>query len=269
VWDCREELIARHGSENFTHAPLNVGLTIWSLLYGEGDFEQSILLAANGGYDTDCTAATVGAILGLISGAAGIPRRWIDPIGDGVFVGPGIVGFSAPQTLAELTRRTLDSVGKLDRQGWDASIWERSAREVDLGSLPGTIDIMPANGVAPVPWANGELPVEAKTTGGARWTWEIASDEPREILCLARSGAKLFIDNALVLECPPGLPYVPATHRSPGGSRVRVKPGVGPHEVRVELASRDPLQEASVLLAYPNMHIAPWTLDELPNPAEL
>jgi len=57
--------------------------------YGEGDFSTSILLAVNGGYDTGCTAATVGATLGVILGTEGIPARWSEPIGEGVFVGPG------------------------------------------------------------------------------------------------------------------------------------------------------------------------------------
>jgi hypothetical protein len=65
------------------------------------------------------------------------------------------------------------------------------------------------------------------------------------------------------------LPYVPTTHRSPEGSRIRVTPGEGSHEVRLELNSRDPRQDASVILAYPNMHICPWTKEELPHAAIL
>ncbi len=57
-----------------------------------------------------------------------------------------------------------------------------------------------------MPWANGELPKQVKCAGGARWTWQIVNDEPREIICLARKGAKLFIDGSLVIECPAGLP---------------------------------------------------------------
>jgi ADP-ribosylglycohydrolase len=49
------------------------------------DFETSILLAVNGGYDTDCTAASVGASLGLLLGKQGIPARWIEPSGAKLF----------------------------------------------------------------------------------------------------------------------------------------------------------------------------------------
>ena len=268
-WDCWKELLSRHGSENFTHAPLNVALTIWALWYGGGDFEKSILLAANGGYDTDCTAATVGATLGFILGTDGIPARWIEPIGEDVLVGPGIVGISAPKTLTELTDRTVALIGKLDAKAWDGSIWNLSLPPVDLEALPGTLRLLPADGGQPVAWANGELPDEVKQAGGARWTWHATTDEPREIICLAREGARLFIDGKLVIECPPGLPYVPATHRSAKGSRIRVTPGVGSHDVRLEFNSRDPRQEASVILAYCNFHISPWTMDEISNAALL
>ena len=269
AWDCWKDLLTRHGHENFTHAPLNVALTIWALWYGEGDFETSILLAVNGGYDTDCTAATVGATLGLMLGTDGIPARWIEPIGEGVFVGPGIVGISAPRTLTELTERTAALIGKLVPMAWDGSFWEQSPSPVDLETLPGTLLLHPADGGQPVVWANGELPSRIKQAGGANWTWHVEGNEAREIICLARDGARLFIDNKEVIECPACLPYVTATHRCPAGSRVRVSAGVGAHEVRLELNGRDPQQDASVILAYPNFHICPWTAEELPDPADL
>jgi ADP-ribosylglycohydrolase len=269
TWDCWKELLARYGNENFTHAPLNVALTIWALQYGEGDFEKSILLAVNGGYDTDCTAATVGATLGFILGAEGIPERWIKPIGEGIFVGPGILGIAAPATLTELTKRTIALIGKLERKSWDDSFWKPNLPVVDLEKLPGTILMTPTGSSDSVAWANGELPTAVKLAGGGQWRWSVLTDTQREIICLAREGAQLFIDHKLVVECPPGLPYVPATHRSAEGSRIRVSLGAGLHDIRLELNSHDPQQKASVILAYHNLHLAPWTQDELPQVAEL
>ncbi len=268
AWDCWQKLLERHGSDNFTHAPLNVALTLWALLYGEADFEKSILLAVNAGYDTDCTAATVGATLGLHLGPEGIPARWIDPIGESIFVGPGIIGLSAPQTLTALTDRIVALLGKLQPKTWDDSFW-RPAPDVPLPGLPGTIWITPLNSESPIPWANGELPLQVKQAGGAHWTWPVGTDEPREIICLARAGARLFLDGKLMIECPAGLPFVPATHRSAPGSRVAISPGVGRHEIRLELNRQNPRQEAAVLLAYPNLHLCPWTASELPRAARL
>lgn len=269
TWTSWQQLLDRHGNENFTHAPLNVALTVWALLYGKGDFEKSILLATNGGYDTDCTAATVGATLGLMLGSEHIPSRWSDPIGEGVFVGPGIIGINAPKTLAELTERTQALIGKLEPRPWDHTLWERSTPVVELSNLPGSFLLTPADESHSVPWSNGELPETVKQAGGASWSWEPTNDEPREIICLARFGGKLFIDDELLIECPSNLPYVPATHRSPGNSRITVKGTKDKHTMRLELNSNSPTQEASVTLAYPNLHIAPWTKGELPHQAIL
>jgi ADP-ribosylglycohydrolase len=268
VWLCREDLLAAHGNQNFTHAPLNVALTLWALLYGGEDFEKSILLATNGGYDTDCTAATVGATLGAAAGVT-IPERWKEPIGEGVYLGPGILGVPSPATLTELTRRTGELIGKLSRKSGMDTDWRTPRSLPALRDLPGTIEIRPAQDSSSVAWANGELPAEAKIAGGASWNWEVSTDEPRHLICLARGGAKLFVDEQLVVDCPPALPYVPATHRSPSGSRALWKPGLGSHAIRVELNSRENQQDATVLLAYPDFHIAPWTAEEIPHRARL
>jgi len=264
-WSARERLLAQHGDENFTHAPLNVALTLWALCHGDGDFEKTILLAVNGGYDTDCTAATAGATLGLMLGENGIPPRWIEPIGEGVFIGPGILGIDAPQTLTALTWRTLALVGKLRPEPWDAAWWNAPAAPPDLATLPGTVALEPFGSREAVAWANGELPPEIKRAGGGTWLWERTTDEPRALICLARRGARLFLDDRLLIECPPGLPYVPATHRSPEGSCVIVAPAPGRYQVRLQLDPSE--EEASVILAYPNRHLAPWTAGELPDPA--
>ena len=60
-------MLEHHGHPNFTDAPQNIAFTILGWLYGE-DFGDAILKAVNCGYDTDCTGATLGAILGIIGG---------------------------------------------------------------------------------------------------------------------------------------------------------------------------------------------------------
>ena len=65
-------------------APANVGFVTLGLLYGEGDFKRSLILAVDCGDDTDCTGATLGALLGIMNGMAGIPEDWRAYIGDGI-----------------------------------------------------------------------------------------------------------------------------------------------------------------------------------------
>jgi len=72
----RAAMLARFGDPDASKAVQNLGLTILALLYGEKDFGATQLIALNSGYDTDCTCATAGAILGLIGGTAAIPDRW-------------------------------------------------------------------------------------------------------------------------------------------------------------------------------------------------
>ncbi len=65
-------------------APANIGFIVIGLLYGEGDFEKSLCFTVNCGEDTDCTAATIGSIYGIIHGFGAIPQKWITPIGRGI-----------------------------------------------------------------------------------------------------------------------------------------------------------------------------------------
>lgn len=63
-------------------APQNIAIAILGLLYGEGDFGKSMLLAANCGEDADCSAGTLAATLGIILGNSQLPEKWIKPIND-------------------------------------------------------------------------------------------------------------------------------------------------------------------------------------------
>ncbi|MDD2706965.1 MAG: ADP-ribosylglycohydrolase family protein [Verrucomicrobiae bacterium] len=266
TWKCREQLLEQHGNENFTHAPLNLALTVWALLYGECRFEESILLAVNGGYDTDCTAATAGATLGFALGREGIPERWLSPIGEEVFLGNGILGIRAPRTLTELTERTLCQAKLLASTPEPALTLPPAKGNVDLQNLPGTISIQPNGRQDTVCWANGELPAAVKSAGGGTWAWQPgkALEQPHFLIGLARQGMRLWVDEKLVVDCPSGEPYVPATHRCPASARAAFIPTHSNHRIRVELNSCEELQEASVLLAAANLHLAMWLPDDLP-----
>lgn len=104
---CRELLLEKHGHYNAQDSPQNQGIVTLGWLYGDGDFGDSILKAVNCGEDTDCTGATLGAIMGIVHGAEAIPEKWKDPVSGGISVGWGIVGLDYPTDLDELTRQTL------------------------------------------------------------------------------------------------------------------------------------------------------------------
>lgn len=88
-------------------APNNIAYVVIGLLYGELDFKKSMLIAVNCGDDTDCTAATVGSILGIIYGEEKIPNDWKEYIGDSIkslAINPCIF-FQGPQTITDLVER--------------------------------------------------------------------------------------------------------------------------------------------------------------------
>lgn len=110
--EAREIILRDHGRHNFTDAPQNIAFGLAGLLWGE-NFEDAILKVVNLGYDTDCTVATCGAILGILHGTAGIPAKWSAPIGDAIQVSAAIRGFVAPANLDILTQRCLALYDKL------------------------------------------------------------------------------------------------------------------------------------------------------------
>ncbi len=63
-------------------APQNIAIAILGLLFGEGDFGKSMLLAVNCGEDADCSTGTLAATLGIILGNSSLPEKWIKPIND-------------------------------------------------------------------------------------------------------------------------------------------------------------------------------------------
>ena len=75
-----------------------------ALLWGGGDFGKSICLAVQAAYDTDCNGATVGSIVGVLNGASGIDRCWIEPYNERLRT--AIMDYSEV-TVDELVEKTL------------------------------------------------------------------------------------------------------------------------------------------------------------------
>jgi ADP-ribosylglycohydrolase len=102
----REDVIQASLRTGWFQAPRNVAFLLIGWLYGEGDFGRSLCLAVNCGDDTDCTAATLGALWGILYGTRGIPSAWSQPIGlkiDTVAIG----NLERPKDLGELADRTV------------------------------------------------------------------------------------------------------------------------------------------------------------------
>ncbi len=115
--ETRNKIVEINQDMGWFQAPTNVGFVILGLLYGEGDFKKSVLRAINCGDDTDCTAATIGAILGIINGTEIIPQDWKEYIGDKIITISialaNLSGNSCPKTCTELTDRIVDLIPRV------------------------------------------------------------------------------------------------------------------------------------------------------------
>lgn len=100
----RNQVVEYSADLGWFQAPANVSFAIIGLLFGEGDYKKSLILAVNCGDDTDCSAATLGALMGIMRGTAGIPQDWLEYIGDGIISCSLRQGDNCyPKTCTELT----------------------------------------------------------------------------------------------------------------------------------------------------------------------
>ena len=108
----RKILRREYACSNFTDVHVNIAFMTAALLLGRGDFSKSICTAVNFGCDTDCTGATVGALLGIIDPDC-IAGKWLKPIGRELVLSKEIVGITPPATLDEFADLVISLKGKI------------------------------------------------------------------------------------------------------------------------------------------------------------
>jgi len=107
-WDAaREHIVTLFGHHQPCNAIPNHGFTILGWLYGK-DYGDKLCKAVNCGYDTDCTGATLGSLLGILYGTEGIPEEWLRPVGREIILCPQTGKFNHPKTVDELAERTVN-----------------------------------------------------------------------------------------------------------------------------------------------------------------
>lgn len=85
--ECLTEIHTMYDESNgydWCHTIPNAMIVVVCLLYGGMDYEKSICMAVETGFDTDCNGATVGSVLGMMLGAKQIPSYWTKPLNDTV-----------------------------------------------------------------------------------------------------------------------------------------------------------------------------------------
>lgn len=108
-WELKEEFPL--GDDLGLDTPVQLGIITAALLFGQGDFEKTIITAVHCGEDADCTAATAGAILGIINGKNNLPDKWVKPLGNKIetmCINLSYGGaISVPKDTIELTERVI------------------------------------------------------------------------------------------------------------------------------------------------------------------
>ncbi len=207
--EARERLLARWGHLEACEAQLNIPITILALLHGRGDFGETLLIALNCGYDTDCTCATAGAILGEILGASRLPPEWVDPL-DRRFV----IGIDVQRPDDSIERLALDT----------ARVGLTVARELnDRVTITGAPDYEPV----PVDPPDPDL--------------EVLPDYGDEDPCLGRTPRKLRLRlvNRTDAEVAARLTLESVARLSPAETDVTL-PASGELAVEIEAALADP-----------------------------
>ena len=148
----RKNILEKYHSDIWSDVTINTCFIVLALLAGNGDFGKSICYATNLGYDADCTAASVGALLGILNPDS-IDEKWIAPIGNSLVLSPQILGLHTENTILELCSKISSIMSRcqdyykpqnivkdipLDiiKTGTDIPIWCESPHVISQSDFP-------------------------------------------------------------------------------------------------------------------------------------
>lgn len=105
-YKARDWLEANYGYQHYEgvcHMIPNHGLIVLSLLYGDDDFQKTLMICNTSGWDTDCNSGNVGCIMGIKNGLAGIDvgPDWRGPMADRLYAPTADGGRAITDAVAE------------------------------------------------------------------------------------------------------------------------------------------------------------------------
>jgi ADP-ribosylglycohydrolase len=132
--EARERIVSWYGHNSPCNAVQNHGFIVLGLLYGR-DFGDKLCKAVNCGYDTDCTGATLGSLLGIMWGTKGIPKEWREAVGEKIVLHRYTRLDGAPKTVSELTDRVSNVAERLAETSREVKFGERTVVPEDYVTL--------------------------------------------------------------------------------------------------------------------------------------
>lgn len=140
------------------HIVPNHARIILALLYGDDDFQKSLMIVNTAGFDTDCNSGNVGCIMGIKNGLSGIDAGpdWRGPVADRLYLptadGGSAISDAVGETykLANIARGTQGLAPLKPKngaryhfslpgsvQGFESEIGRESADTVTIENVPG------------------------------------------------------------------------------------------------------------------------------------
>ena len=101
---------SNHRYRFWIESTVNTGATTMALLYGQGDYKDTVEIGILAGWDTDCNAATAGGLVGMVKGYSQLPAD-VMAATDNYDVGSGVVGVTGPTTITGIAQ-TWQSVAE-------------------------------------------------------------------------------------------------------------------------------------------------------------
>jgi hypothetical protein len=126
----------------------NVGYAFALFKATNASVEQSVLIATNRGYDTDCTAASAAALCGALSGMAGIPKDWVTTLDAGIANNPYTNSHYTNKATADGLYRALQSkVYRMEAELKDKKSDSQDLSKAELKQRKDYIKLMKHHGV--------------------------------------------------------------------------------------------------------------------------
>lgn len=143
--ELRVRIINEFGSHNFTDCVMGLCFIVAALIYGENDFEQTILHAVNFGMDTDCTGATCGALLGILNGPDVFPGHLTEKMNPEITVSDFLAEIpELPRSIDEFCSRIEVLAQSIDKE------LANSTGNILKKYVP--VPYNPADFLPPAPW---------------------------------------------------------------------------------------------------------------------
>ncbi|MFA9478103.1 ADP-ribosylglycohydrolase family protein [Phycisphaerales bacterium AB-hyl4] len=239
----QKRLADRYLNDNFTDVVINLAYIVLGWLAGEGQFGKSICAAVNAGQDTDCTGATLGALLGILDPDS-IEQNWLTPIGRDLVLSESVSGVTHPPTLDGFTDQIMGLRHKLagrapavEAQPQDTSHLAIRAEVAfdDDDALPDVNEApaMPTD-AQPISLPGQYVQWPAADCCGRqvwlRYRISLADTGPVQLLFNTPEPMRVWLDGHGILASE-GSAFVPAMHRAPKGQGLTVDLLAGEHEV--------------------------------------